>query len=97
MAEAIMNLKGRPKFTAYSAGSRPSGAVRPEAIKQLEASAGSGEPCEEQKLGRILEIGRATLDFIFTVCDNAAKKALPSLAWTTYDCPLGLAFPTQLR
>ena len=36
MAEAIMNWKGRPRFTAYSAGSHPSGTVRPEAIKQLE-------------------------------------------------------------
>ena len=36
MAEAIMNYKGRPTFTAYSAGSHPSGIVRPEAIAQLE-------------------------------------------------------------
>ncbi len=36
MAEAIMNHKGRPNFTAYSAGSHPSGIVRPEAIAQLE-------------------------------------------------------------
>jgi arsenate reductase (thioredoxin) len=38
MAEAIMNHKGQGKFTAFSAGSRPSGAVRPEAIKQLESA-----------------------------------------------------------
>ena len=36
MAEGIMNHKGKPYFTAYSAGSRPSGRVRPEALKQLE-------------------------------------------------------------
>jgi protein-tyrosine-phosphatase len=36
MAEAIMNRKGRPNFTAYSAGSHPSGVVRPEAIAQIE-------------------------------------------------------------
>ncbi len=36
MAEAILNHKGKPAFTAYSAGSHPSGAVRPEALKQLE-------------------------------------------------------------
>ena len=35
MAEAILNHKGKPTFTAYSAGSHPSGAVRPEALKQL--------------------------------------------------------------
>jgi arsenate reductase len=38
MAEAIMNYKGRPNFTAYSAGSHPSGAVRPEAIAELESA-----------------------------------------------------------
>src|SRR6202011_4310161 len=38
MAEAILNSKGKPRFTAYSAGSYPSGAVRPEAIARLEAT-----------------------------------------------------------
>src|SRR5580692_8248926 len=38
MAEAIMNFKGRPNFSAYSAGSHPSGAVRPEAIAQLQSA-----------------------------------------------------------
>jgi len=37
MAEAILNFKGRPTFTAYSAGSHASGSVRPEALRQLEA------------------------------------------------------------
>ncbi|HZR57246.1 MAG TPA: hypothetical protein VFA74_10265 [Terriglobales bacterium] len=37
MAEAILNFKGKPTFTAYSAGSHPSGKVRPEALRQLEA------------------------------------------------------------
>ncbi len=36
MAEAILNGKGKPFFTAYSAGSHPSGIVRPEALKQIE-------------------------------------------------------------
>lgn len=38
MAEGIMNLKGRPQFTAYSAGSHPSSKVRPEALRQLEVA-----------------------------------------------------------
>ena len=37
LAEAILNQKGQPNFTAYSAGSRPAGTVRPEALRQLEA------------------------------------------------------------
>jgi protein-tyrosine-phosphatase len=43
MAEAIMNHKGRLNFTAYSAGSHPSGIVRPEALKQIEAAGLSTE------------------------------------------------------
>jgi arsenate reductase len=38
MAEAILNRKGKPTFTAYSAGSRPTGSVRPEALRQLEVA-----------------------------------------------------------
>jgi arsenate reductase (thioredoxin) len=43
MAEAIMNRKGRPNFTAYSAGSHPTGIVRPEALKQIESAGLSTE------------------------------------------------------
>jgi arsenate reductase len=43
MAEAIMNHKGRPNFTAYSAGSYPAGFVRPEALKQIETAGLSTE------------------------------------------------------
>jgi len=38
MAEGVMNFKGRPQFTAYSAGSHPSGKVRPEVLRQLEVA-----------------------------------------------------------
>ena len=38
LAEAILNQKGKPNFTAYSAGSHPTGTVRPEALRQLEAA-----------------------------------------------------------
>jgi arsenate reductase (thioredoxin) len=53
MAETIMNNKGSPCFTAFSAGSHPSGAVRPEALRQLERdSYFYGRP-SQQKLGRV--------------------------------------------
>ena len=47
MAEALLNFKGKPRFTAYSAGSHPSGVVRPEAISRLEAGTTINliEPC----------------------------------------------------
>jgi arsenate reductase (thioredoxin) len=50
MTEAIMNRKGMPTFTAYSAGSRPSGSVRPEALSQIENAGLSTENLPEQVL-----------------------------------------------
>ena len=53
MAEAIMNHKGRPNFTAYSAGSHPSGTVRPEALRQLEICPSADRGPAQQELERI--------------------------------------------
>lgn len=77
MAEGIMNRKGRPTFTAYSAGSHASGTVRPEALLQLEAGhiptqGLRSKPWEEFSLP-----SSPKLDFVFTVCDNAAKEVCP--------------------
>ena len=63
IAEAILNFKGPPNFAAYSAGSHPSGRVRPEALRQL---ATAHVPKDGPKL-----------DFVFTVCDNAAREVCP--------------------
>src|SRR5215471_15359271 len=77
MAEAIMNFKGRPRFTAYSAGSHPSGAVRPEAIKQLEAARVPVKEPRSKNWEEFSTPDAPTLDFVFTVCDNAAKEVCP--------------------
>ena len=53
MAEAIMNRKGRPNFTAYSAGSHPSGKFGPRRCRQLEVAHLPTQRPEEQELGRI--------------------------------------------
>jgi hypothetical protein len=63
MAEAIMNYKGRPNFTAYSAGSHPSGAVRPEAIAQLEECPSAHRRSPKQELGRVRETRRTQTRF----------------------------------
>ena len=77
MAEAIMNHKGRPNFTAYSAGSHPSGGVRPEALKQLETAHLSISGLRSKSWDEFAKPGAPRLDFVFTVCDNAAKEACP--------------------
>jgi arsenate reductase len=77
MAEAIMNHKGKPNFAAYSAGSHPSGTVRPEALRQLESARISTIGLRSKSWDEFSEHGAPRLDFVFTVCDNAAKEACP--------------------
>lgn len=77
MAEAILNFKGKPRFTAYSAGSHPSGQVRPEALKQLESALIPVEGLRSKSWDEFSKPGAPKIDFVFTVCDNAAKEVCP--------------------
>ena len=77
MAEAIMNHKGRPNFTAYSAGGHPSGRVRPEALRQLESAHLSTNGLRSKNWDEFATPDAPRLDFVFTVCDNAAKEVCP--------------------
>jgi arsenate reductase len=77
MAEAIMNHKGRPNFTAYSAGSHPSGRVRPEALRQLESAHLSTNGLRSKNWDEFATPDAPKLDFVFTVCDNAANEVCP--------------------
>jgi arsenate reductase len=77
MAEAIMNYKGRPNFTAYSAGSHPSGKVRPEALRQLESAHLSTTGLRSKNWDEFAKPDAPKLDFVFTVCDNAAREVCP--------------------
>lgn len=77
MAEAIMNSKGRPRFSAYSAGSHPSGTVRPEALRQLEVARMPTEGFRSKSWEEFSSPDAPKLDFVFTVCDSAAKEVCP--------------------
>jgi arsenate reductase (thioredoxin) len=77
MAEAILNRKGRPDFTAYSAGSHPTGRVRPEAIHQLEVAGLPTEGVRSKSWGEFAKPGAPHLHFVFTVCDSAAAEVCP--------------------
>jgi arsenate reductase len=77
MAEAILNRKGAPKFTAYSAGSHPSGRVHPAALRQLQEVHLPTQGLRSKAWGEFGEPGAPQLDFVFTVCDNAAKEVCP--------------------
>ena len=77
MAEAILNFKGRPQFTAYSAGSHPSGRVRPEALKQLQLAHIPTGGFRSKSWDEFAKPDAPKFDFVFTVCDNAAKEVCP--------------------
>jgi arsenate reductase (thioredoxin) len=77
MAEGIMNFKGRPQFTAYSAGSYPSGKVRPEALHQLEFAHIPTSGFRSKSWDEFSKPDAPKLDFVFTVCDSAAKEVCP--------------------
>ena len=77
LAEGILNFKGKPRFTAFSAGSHPSAAVRPEALKRLEAAHIPTEGLRSKSWDEFAEPGAPKLDFVITVCDNAANEVCP--------------------
>ena len=77
MAEALLNIKGRPNFKAFSAGSHPSGTVRPEALRQLESARIPAWGAHSKPWDEFAKPDSAKLDFVFTVCDQAAKEVCP--------------------
>ena len=77
MAEAIMNRRGRPHFTAYSAGSQATGTVRPEALRQLALARLPTDGLRSKNWDEFAKPGAPELNFVFTVCDNAAKEVCP--------------------
>jgi arsenate reductase len=77
MAEAILNRKGMPNFIGYSAGSHPAGAVRPEALKQIANARISTDGFRSKNWDEFAKPGAPQLDFVFTVCDNAANEVCP--------------------
>jgi len=77
LAEAILNAKGKPLFTAYSAGSHPSGVVRPEALKLIELAHLPTDGLRSKNWGEFAGPTAPKMNFVFTVCDNAAKEMCP--------------------
>ena len=77
MAEAILNRRGKPTFSAYSAGSYPTGTVNENALRQLELARLSTEGHRSKSWDEFSKPDAPKLDFVFTVCDNAAKGVCP--------------------
>lgn len=77
MAEAILNRLGLGKFKAYSAGSQPKGEVNPHALAVLRKSNFDVSKLRSKSWDEFAAPGAPKLDFVFTVCDNAAKEVCP--------------------
>jgi arsenate reductase (thioredoxin) len=77
MAEAILNKLGAGKFCTYSAGSQPKGQVHPETIRLLRGLGYDTSGYRSKSWSEFATPGAPALDFVFTVCDNAAGEACP--------------------
>ena len=77
LAEAILNREGRGRFLAFSAGSQPKGAVNPNALKLLERLNYDTSGFRSKSWEEFLAPGSPKMDFVFTVCDDAAKEVCP--------------------
>jgi arsenate reductase len=97
MAEAILNHKGRPNFTAYSAGSHALGIVRPEALKQLEMSGLPTDGLRSKNWDEFAKLGAPKMNFVFTVCDNAAKEVCPIWPGQPMTAHWGVADPAEVK
>ena len=77
MAEAILNREGRPHFRAFSAGSHPKGSVHPYALTLLQDLNYDVSGFRSKSWSEFARPDAPTLDFVFTVCDDAAAEACP--------------------
>jgi len=77
LAEAYLNAMGRGRFMAYSAGSHPGGKVNPLALQLLQRNRIDTSGLRSKSWDEFARPGAPALDFVFTVCDNAAGEMCP--------------------
>src|SRR5260370_13636307 len=102
MAEAILSFKGqpskgRPTFSAYSAGSHPTGIVRAEALRELEIANLPTDGLRSKSWDEFAKPGAPALDFVFTVCDNAAQEVCPVWPGQPISAQWGVPDPAAVR
>ncbi len=97
MAEALLNHKGKPFFTAYSAGSHPSGSPRPEALAQIRSAGIPAEGLRSKSWDEFAAPNAPQMNFVFTVCDNAANEACPYWPGQPMTAHWGIPDPAAVR
>jgi arsenate reductase len=97
MAEGLMNSLGQGRFKAYSAGSHPSGAVNPFALKTLTAMDIPSDGYRSKDWAEFAKPDAPQLDFVFTVCDNAAGEVCPVWPGQPLTAHWGVADPSTFE
>jgi len=97
MAEAILNHRGNGQVTAYSAGSHPSGSPRPEALTQLASAGISTDGLRSKSWDEFAAPGAPAMNFVFTVCDNAANEACPYWPGQPMTAHWGVSDPAAVK
>jgi arsenate reductase len=104
MAEAIMNRKGFPNFTGFSAGSHPTGRIHPEAVNQIVEADMPTEGLRSKSWDEFAQPDAPQMHFVFTVCDRAAAEVCPVWAghpltakWSVPDPVAVQGTPDQVR
>jgi arsenate reductase len=97
LAEAILTTEGKGRFRAFSAGSQPKGTVHPMALATLEALGYPVTGFRSKSWDEFGEAGAPEMDFIFTVCDNAAGEACPVWLGHPMTAHWGVADPAAIE
>ncbi|HEX3941867.1 MAG TPA: arsenate reductase ArsC [Acidobacteriaceae bacterium] len=97
MAEAILNSKTGGVFTAYSAGSHPSGTVRAEALRQVELAGISTVGLRSKSWDEFAAQDAPAMNFVFTVCDHAAKEVCPIWPGHPLTAHWGISDPAEVK
>jgi arsenate reductase len=96
LAEAYLNAAGKGRFTAHSAGSHPAGKVNPFALELLEKNRMPTAGLRSKNWNEFAQAGAPKLDFVFTVCDNAAGEVCPIWPGQPVTAHWGVADPAAV-
>jgi arsenate reductase len=96
LAEAILNHKAEGRFQAFSAGSHPAGKVNPGALALLEQLGIQTSGLRSKDWAEFAQSGAPRLDFVFTVCDNAAGEVCPLWPGQPITAHWGVADPAHI-
>lgn len=97
IAEAILNKLGQGKFHAYSAGSQPKGEVNPRTLQLLQGLGYDTSGLHSKSWAEFAKPGAPKLDFVFTVCDNAANERCPVWPGQPMTAHWGLPDPAEVK